>query len=428
MARSVLAWGVGFGAGLLLCFARGDARAASPGPASGVLPSERLTGDIGCEFGAADCNRCVRGVRAAVRALHAEPTAVVRYSSMAARRLPPYGARLASFAGNDSHLEGIARLPALGDSSWMVVSRARPGSLGGGGFFLVHLGDVPDNHGAPFGSARMPVHYINSNPVDRRTGYYHPVARGDHPGGLQLLGQTLALTVSCASAKTCDGDAFVQFDDLRQPSARQTMLERVALFQQGEPHAALHATSVAVAKQADGRYLMFVQGKDDKREGWFYRSDRASIGPNTRWTFVDYFRGGSTWNGAYQSTTLMTECDTGQLYLLGAGNPGYRATLRPRFSPAFFGDLLSLFVEGGIDEGAELLHLWKLEARAGHIAMDRVFTSRWKPDSDAYCSFRAGASAYVTPDGRLALYCTTRKANTDLLGSPDSKLKLLEFQ
>ena len=53
--------------------------------------------------------------------------------------------------------------------------------------------------------------------------------------------------------------------------------------------------------------------------------------------------------------------------------------------------------------------------------------ARWKPDSGGFCSFRAGASAYVTPDGELALYCTTRKANTNLLGVPDSKLKFAEF-
>jgi hypothetical protein len=199
------------------------------------------------------------------------------------------------------------------------------------------------------------------------------------------------------------------------------------LFQQGEPHSAAHATAVAVAKEVDGRYLMFVDGKDDRREGWFYRTDQTTIGPGTRWRFIDHWKGGPSWNGAYQSTTLVTECGSGNLYLVATGNPRFRGTLRPRLSPAMLGDIVELFLGGMVDEGVELLHLFKLEQQDGQIRMQRVYEARFKPDSEAFCSFRAGATAYVTPDGRLALYCTTRKANTDLLGSPDSKLKLLEF-
>ncbi len=412
-------------AALLLALSLGlhPAHAARLGPPAAA----QLAGDTSCAFGARDCNRCVRGVLEAVAALRPDPTAEVRYSSMAARRLPPYGARLAPFAANDSHLEGIARLPLLRDSSWVVLSRARPGMLGGGGFFLVHLGDVPDHHGAPFGSARRRARYIRPNPDHRRTSYYHPVNRSDHPGGLQMIGQTLALAVSCAKAKGCRGRAFVQFDDLSHPAASETLLQRVPLFLQGEPHRARHATSVAVAKLRDGSYLMFVQGKDNKNEGWFYRSDRDQIGPDTQWQFIDYFRGGPSWDGRYQSTSLLTDCDSGKLYLLGTGNPSYGPTVKPRLTPALVGELLSMFVRGGVQRGVELLHLFELGERGGHIAMKRVYEAGWRPDGHGFCTFRAAASAYVTPDGGLALYCTTRKANTDLFGNPDSKLKLLEF-
>ena len=406
---------------LLLCVR--PALAGRPGPPS----ADELVGDTTCPFGARDCNRCVRGVREAVAGLQPAPTAAVRYSSMAAQRLPPYGARLAAFAANDSHLEGIARLPLLDDSSWVVLSRARPGRIGGGGFFLAHLGDVPDHHGAPFGSARKPVRYISPNPEQRRTTYYHPIDGSDHPGGLQLVGQTLALAVSCAAADGCRGQTFVQLDDLSHPAARDTLLQRVPLFRQGEPHRATHATSVAMAKLRDGTYLMFVQGKDDKREGWFYRSDRPELGPDTEWRFVDYFRGGPSWDGRYQSTSLLTDCDSGKLYLLGTGNRSYGPTVRPRLTPALVGELLSMFVRGALDRGRELLHLFELGRGGRHIAMKRVHAASWEPRGHGFCTFRAAASAYVTPDGGLALYCTARKANTDLLGTPDSKLKLLEF-
>jgi hypothetical protein len=401
---------------------------ASGRPASLAAEPARLEADTACHFGASSCNRCVRGALAAVRALGDEPTAAVRYSSMAARRLPPYGATLSAFGANDSHLQGIARLVPNDGSNWVVVSRAQPGQLGGGGFFLVQLGDVPAHGGAPFGSRKARARYVQVNSETRRTRYYHPVESSDHPGGLQMLGQTLALAASCDSAKGCTGRTFVEFHDLSEPSARDTRLQRFFLFRQGEPYATPHATSVAVAKERDGRYLMFVHGKDDRREGWFYRSDADRIGPETQWRYIDHFQGDASWDGKYQSTTLLSECGSGDLYLLGTGNPSYRATLKPRWSPGIVADLLLfLLVDGAVHEGRELLHLFKLEQKGSHIDMRRVYTASWQPDRGAYCSFRAGATAYVTPEGRLALYCTTRKANTNLFGSPDSKLKLLEF-
>jgi hypothetical protein len=404
--------------------------ALGPGfrPSNLAAEPRGLEGDATCPLHAPTCNRCVHGVVAAVKALSSEPTAAVRYSSMAARRLPPYGATLGAFAGNADHLQGIARLVPSDGSNWMVVSRAEPGQLGGGGFFLVELGDVPGHGGEPFGSQHARARYLKTNPRARRTRYYHPVESSDHPGGLQMLGRTLAIAASCDSAKACGGRTFVEFHDLSDPAARETRLQRFALFHQDEPHSVPHATSVGVARERDGRYLMFVHGKDDRREGWFYRSDGDQIGPQTQWRYLDHFLGDASWDGRYQSTTLLSECDSGDMYLLGTGNPGYRATFRPRLSPAMVSDLLLfLLVDGAVDEGQELLHLFKLSNNGSHIQMRRVYETSWRPDSGAFCSFRAGATAYVTPNGRLALYCTTRKANTNLFGHPDSKLKLLEF-
>jgi len=362
-----------------------------------------------------------------VRALQARPTARVRYSSMANRRLPPFGARLAAFGSYTSHLQGIARIPGLPGDHWLVASRARPGRIGGGGFFLVELGDVSGRNGESFGTTFAPLHTVRLDPEERRTAYYYPVGGVDHPGGLQMLGTTLVIAASCAEAPGCDGRAFVELHDLRTPGATSTLVGRLPLFRQGEPFVHKHASAVAVARLADGHHLMYVHGKDDGAEGWFYRSNTVGITSDTRWRFVEHFTGDRGFDGRYQNVALVTECGSGDLYLVATGNPRFGAPVRTRTPLGFARGLAELFAEGRMSRGREMLDLFRLVQTQDAVHAELVHRARFAPDRDGYCSFRAGAGVHVTPDGRIALYCTAYKANTDLLGAPDSKLKLLEL-
>lgn len=386
-----------------------------------------LRGDDACRYGARDCNRCVEDVVESVRALRPRPTARVRYSSMAERSLPPFGRRLAAFGANGSHLQGIARIPGLPGEHWLVASRARPGRIGGGGFFLVELGDVPGRDGAPFGTAVAPVHTVRLDPERRRTTHYYPMPGVDHPGGMQMLGTTLALAASCAEAPGCDGRSFVELHDLRTPGASATLVLRHRLFRQGEPHRHKHASAVAIARLADDRHLMYVHGKDDRPEGWFYRSLSPGLTSGTRWRFVEHFLGAARFGRGYQNVAMLTECGTRELYLLGTGNPRYGEPVTARSPLGFVHGLASLFSSGRASRGREVLDLFRLERLGGALRAEHVHAARFEPDRSGYCSFRAGASVHVTPEGGIALYCTAHKANTDLLGDPDSKLKLLEL-
>jgi len=296
--------------------------------------------------------------------------------------------------------------------------------VGGGGFFLVQLGDVPGHQGETLGAPGAPARFVSPNPRLRRTAYYHPLGNTDHPGGLAMVGQILAIAASCDTARSCARQAFIEFHDLSVPGARHTRLHRFNLFRQRERRHKNYASSVAVARLSNGRHLMFVLGKADKREGWFYISNTSHLGRDTYWRYLNRYEGRGSMDD-YQNTTLITECESGDMFLLGTGNSSFGPTIRG--GPGILGQVLSLFKQGAIRKGRERIDLFKLALVGGRVEMTRVLSRGWKPDPHGHCNFRAGASAYVTPKGRLALYCTTRKANTDLLGLPDSKLKMAEF-
>ena len=59
--------------------------------------------------------------------------------------------------------------------------------------------------------------------------------------------------------------------------------------------------------------------------------------------------------------------------------------------------------------------------------MDVVRARTFDPGGDGSCTFRAAASVHATSDHELLLYCSPRKAETDLLGRPSHTLKLALF-
>jgi hypothetical protein len=149
---------------------------------------------------------------------------------------------------------------------------------------------------------------------------------------------------------------------------------------------------------------MFVLGQDKAKQGWFYVSDSDRITTDTQWTAISRV-GGNDW-GSYQNVSMVNECNTGNLYVIATGNDGYASDLIPGDNVA------DLFQIGGTDEEVTMT------GRIGRIFRDVP---------DGFCTFRAGANAYVDSDGKLALYCHAHHANTDIIDGPDSKLKMVEY-
>jgi hypothetical protein len=393
--------------------------AAITGCLSGLLAAtvsaQSVVGDTGCAYGTPDCNPCVNNVQDAFQRISGSPTAQIRYKSGGGETLPPLNSRLETFEGNSTHVQGIVRLSGLGDYAanalgpWFALTRANPGHPGGSGLFVVQLQDLPANSGFPINTTAR-----GEPPVARGTKAYFPILGLDHAGGLQAIGQHVAIASSCDQ---CSGNGFLHTYNLADPLSPNAWETAMRLGDQGEPGNVQVVTSAAIVKLASGQFLVFVLGKDSTHEGWFYVSEGTVLSGDTRWIYAGYWQSNLGGANEYQNTQLITECGTGDLYMVGSGNSDYDGTLD---------DVTQTVL--GVTPGSNHLSLLKLSPSDSSFAnMDVVAVRVFHPGDGDYCTFRAGASVHVTPDNSLVVYCSTRKANTNFWGDPDSKLKMEEY-
>src|SRR5690606_30979493 len=152
------------------------------------------------------------------------------------------------------------------------------------------------------------------------------------------------------------------------------------------------ASSVAVTKLVDGRFLVYVGGRHSGRYGHFYVTDRNRLDQSTEFRFAHYWSaekidpdrafdpllGSCTasedgvcreWD-RYENTTFVTECGTGRLYLVGMGERRGKVVLHRLRAR-----------EGGLDFQA--------------VARKRVATSR----TSLGVSLRNGGGIRVRSDG-----------------------------
>ena len=292
-----------------------------------------------------------------------------------------------------------------------MFTRSTPGQVGQAGLFVVHLADLPTH-----GGEAIRQNASGEPAMGRETRYYYPFDGVDHPGGLQTLGQLVFVASDCDKVEQCGPHTFVDVLDLSEPAAPAALLQRLRIGDQGEPGNVDTITSVAVTRLETGHVLLFVLGKDALHEGWFYVSDRTTIDRETRWLYRGYWTRPLGIRDEYQSTTFVSECETGDIFMFGTGNGEFDE------ASVLVGDAL------GKAPGTDSMSLLKLARDdQGQLAMDVVGTRSFDPGGDGYCTFRAAASVHPTPAHSLAVYCSARKAQTDLLGRPDSKLKLEEF-
>ena len=382
------------------------------------LPGQpEIRGALNCGYGSSLCNVCVNRVVSTFAGMPRSPTSKIRYKSRGGDNLPPFNRNLAAFGGNDSHVQTIARLPGadidigvVSSGPWFALSRARPGNPGGAGVFLVHFADFAPNDGEALNRSET-----GDPPSNRETVYYYPTADMDHPGGGQAMGRFFAVAVDCDEASKCGSRNYIDIYNFKEIGSPNALVQRVPVGAQGEQGNVSTITAVSMARLSSGQYLMFVLGKDNAHEGWFYISDLPVIVPSTRWNYAAYWKRSLGAEHNYQNVTMVTECGTGDLYMFGTGNAGY--TVGAVIGSTFTGD----------PPGEEHIALLKIGEVNGQVTMESLGTRTFDPGSSEYCTFRAGATMHATPLGGMALYCSARRANTDALGRPDSKLKMVEY-
>ncbi|HEX5661631.1 MAG TPA: hypothetical protein VFX59_30785 [Polyangiales bacterium] len=357
-----------------------------PDEVGAVAQLQPVHGDARCDDEATDCNHCVANVPEAFARIASAPAAKLRYRAHGGDVLPPFQERLAGFGSHRAHVQGIAR-----SGDWLALTRSSPGVVGGAGLFLVDL-------------------------AERETRFYFPIADVDHPGGLSALGRYAFVAADCDDERRCGRATFIDIFDLASPGSRRARVQRVRLGAQGEPGRMRTITSVAVTRLQTGPVLMFVQGKDSLHEGWFYESDGAPLQADTAWTYRGYWARPLGKRDEYQNTSLVTECGSGEVYLIGTGNGELDAM------SVILGDAL------GRAAGVDTMSLLKLSQSAnGTLGMDRLASRSFDPGGDGFCTFRAAANVHATRTRDLMLYCSTRKAAADPLGLRESTLKLAVF-
>jgi len=346
-------------------------------------------------------NRCTEDMVAGFGELPSAPTGKLRYRSMGGQRLPPFNAKLRDFAAWDPHIQSVARLSLpWADNRWMVVSRSNPGHIGAAGIFMVYLDGVQGAEGTRW--VYPGDDFTGEPPANRRTHLYYPLADTDHPGGMQAVGDYLVV-----AAEAPEGSApFVEILQRVTGDVAYSTLQRFTLYGDlGEPVApSRFITAVALTQLRNGSYLLFVLGKDEEQQGWFYRSDAGPLNAETAWSFLGHVAL-PDW---YQNVGLIDECDTRDVYLLATNNVDF---------------------DGSASSGTEYADLMRVtwNAESEQVEVPLISSRTFGAGGGGYCTFRAGAHAFIDLDGRLALYCHAYKANTDVLGRADSKLKLVEY-
>ena len=371
-------------------------------------------------------NFCVSNVDNSFRALPPRPSGKIRYSSQGDKVLPPFDAKLYRFASPvtstilgvdfctdikatyENHIQGIGRLHTTADDNrWFVMSRSRPGSVGGAGLFLANIGDAPNVSGrlvAPGAS------FSGDPPANRRTYYYYPMSQTDHPGGFQVVGGLVAIAAEGASGAA----GFVDFYDFRTPGTASTAFQRLRLDgSHGEPTASPNTkpTAAAMVKLSNGLYLLFVLNKDDQRSGRFYLSNSATLSSSTWWQWLSDV----SWPARmYQNANFITQCD-GKLFLAMTNNEGFG---------------YDYGINGAqVTSGTNTADLFSVAFATGtqNVQLTFQYPGTYGGDDDGYNQFRAAGDFYVGRDNKLIMYSHAHHANTGAGGCPDSKLKLSEF-
>jgi len=362
--------------------------------AAADAPAPPLLGKTDCPWGAPDCNRCVEDVVDATHRLRSHGDTL--------------GFRMNGAADVDTfhHWQGIQRFDTHG-ARFMAVSRSVEDQdvL----FVVVEMGSR-DGDGKRFRSNRLEPFLTTGvtppPPEDRIILQVPRLAEFHHAGGMQAMGNILALGVELPDVKSpqdghviTPGQSKALFYDMSDPRN-----PRKIDFEIDHSDLADAAGALLLGRLSDNRILVGI-GRGDSSQIDFYVSRGTDLE-----TGFDFFY---TWDkddlrsdlsgdddfGDYQSLNLVTQCD-GTLFIVG--------THQNTLSQQDFADTFR--VDNGT--GDEVV-LTKVGAR-------HLFCEDFGPQQ---CNLDAAAGVYLDPEGRLIVYSTEHDND-----GPDGSVKMREFR
>jgi len=322
-----------------------------------------VVGDTTCQYGDFDCNPCVADVRGEFSRFKNSGRDDRTYFFRNDDRFPPYGIRGSTVTTDllstaDGHVQSFIRLPIDGGGTdWWYASTHSESSGPGYLSFMSH--DMCGRTGG--------------------TRYVYPLNLSNHPGGMQSVGSLLVV------AHEDDSRGYYEVLETSLPSG----VHRTGTVELPSKQAA----NVAAARLKEGGFV-FVSSRDSlqKHYDFYYATELENLAG---------FRGvgDGTASERAENLSMITECGTGSLYVIGATaewqgpqNGG---------GPFYFDNLWSLY---------------QLVKDGEKIRMQ--FVTDVEKDRSNSCNARASGTFFVDNEHHLHAYCHEK-----LLGDAGNRLE-----
>ncbi len=365
-----------------------------PDPAPEVVksPEEEVTptpepsptaADTSCAWGSnGACNLCVPNVPGQFAALrdHGEPLGFKHD-----------GLELNVAYPSSNHIEGIQRLP-IGQGRTVVI--AKRDDRADGQIGLVVTMATRNGSGVRFRSNRLSTSIAQPEDTppsgsDRVSATLPPRDHYRHAGGMQAAGNVVAIPM-----EEGPGNGRIALYDF---NIANTTLPFA--FVEGTTPA---AGTASLAKLTPSQWVLLLGHGDAKKLEVFKSSSGDLRAPGNVWTRTEIWEDWkvNVWD-SYQNLNFVTDCNDGQLYLIGTG----------------------LGVRWGAI-GSDYAHLYRAFAdgplRLEHVAAKQFYCSN---DGSRQCNFDAGSGVFVGADRKLVIYATEHADD-----GPSGSVRLVEFR
>ena len=307
----------------------------------------------------------------------------------------------------DSHYQGIARTTGAGVPYLFVSGSVKSGDKKGV-LLSVRMGSRGTD-GERLRSNRLAKDQDMGDtapPSTDKVAAYREF-NWDHPGGMQVCGDILAVPLEGANFDTTV-EGRISFFDVSDPESPVELATSIT--------STSHKMGVAgLTKLPDGHFLVVATWGDNKTVE-FYRSSRTNIlDPALKWKLHDTWKsdelvGVQDWptgNTSHQMLNFVLQSD-GRLFMLGARNTSAA-------TPVITGkDELYLYEVRGSEAGSSGIQIVQVK-QARHLFC--------KNQETGFADFLAGIGTYVTPTGELIVYATEHYNK-----GPGSSVRLMEFR
>ncbi|HWM94883.1 MAG TPA: hypothetical protein VN493_29280 [Thermoanaerobaculia bacterium] len=354
---------------------------------AGADPAAAGDGYPSCPHGGSDCNLCISDVPWQFNMLrdHGE---ILGFNS--------WNVDLnVGYPGAD-HLEGIQRLP-LDWGRFFIVSKrdGRAAWDGGAVAVLVHMGSR-NTEGLRFRSNRLStgISQPEDTPADWQDQVVSTIPVPDgfhHGGGMQAAGGIVALPV-----EEGPGNGRILLYDFNSGLTSTPFATIVGL--NGE------AGTASLVKLAGGNHMLIL-GQSHANRLEVFRSTSSDIrSPWNQWNRVDVWEswemGGAPW-GDFQNLNFVTDCNDGQLYLIGTHLDGFSGALHDDYA-----------------------RLYRVHTN-GHMQLEHISSRHFycSNDGSRECNFDASGGIFVGSDRSLLMYATEHDNS-----APDGAAGLVEFR